>query len=177
MLYQIPVIKLPLVVQEYNDNTRQDYHQVSTMASPLNQLSRTDRYHQMTDLEPARQADVVSQHHHFQIVITSLVLQIPTIKHKLPIVTQSGYKSTLLLSNVTFAPSDLPELTIFDLICVLILMSVLSFVPSVEKPLRDSMIGNDMRVFTQERRSLFARVNLSKAVNGDVVEDSLVPML
>lgn len=176
MLYQIPVIKLPRVVQESNVNTHQDYHQVSTKVSRLNRLKHTDRYRQTTDLEPARQADVVNQHHRFQIVTTSLVLQIPSIKHRLPIVTQSVYKSILPLSNVTFAPSDLPELTTFGLICVLTLMSVLSFVLFVEKPLHDSTTENDTKVFTRERRNSFARENSSRVVNGDVVEDSLVQM-
>jgi hypothetical protein len=123
------------------------------------------------------QAGAVSQLLHYQIETTFLDLLILNTKPPLlTVVTPSGFRNIPLRFSAIYAQSDLLVLIIFDLICVLILMSVRLFVQCAGKPSLDNMIASATKVFILERRSSFAKESSNKVANGDVAADLPVPM-
>lgn len=121
----------------------------------------------MTDQGQVPPANVVNLPLHCQTGTTFLDSLIPTIKLQvLKVEMPNGFRSTLLPSSALFVRNGLPVLTIYGLICVLILMSAHLYALYAVKHLPVNTTGNVTRDFTQERRSLFARENSNKVASG-----------
>ena len=115
---------------------------------------------------------VVHPRPRFPTVIIYSNWLIPPV-HRL-LISRVGCRSILRLFSVHFAPRNLLEHTISDLIYVLTLMSVPSFVLFAVKLLLGSMTVSDMKDCIAVRRNSYARVTWAQAAAGAVAGGLLV---